>query len=139
MINHIQTLLKIIPLQRGNKYVRKNHKICQAIIPCKDKFNQYDTVKGITICEQILYDYKNVNSEVYQELINLIYLNKDIARTVINGASNGGYSYLLISLFKFESIMSLSFIMLSILSNTYSVVFLSRVLFYLHKLIYNPF
>lgn len=71
----------------------------EAIIPCKDKFNQYYTVKGITICEQILYCYKDINLEVYQELINLIYSNKDIARTVINGASNGGYSYLLISLF----------------------------------------
>lgn len=74
----------------------------EAITPCKDKFNQYDTVKGITICEKILYDYKNINSEVYQKLINIIYSNKDIARTVINGASNGGYSYLLISLFNFD-------------------------------------
>ena len=74
----------------------------EAIMPCKDKFNQYDTVKGITICEQILYDYKNVNQEVYQKLIKSIYSNKDIARTVINGAANGGYSYLLISLFNFK-------------------------------------
>lgn len=74
----------------------------EAIIPCKDKFNQYDTVKGITICEQILYDYKNINQEIYQKLINLIYSNKDIARIVINGASNGGYSFLLISLFNFN-------------------------------------
>ena len=71
----------------------------EAIKPCKDKFNQYDTVLGTTICEQILYDYKNVDSEIYQELINLIYSNVDIARKVVNGASNGGYSYLLISLF----------------------------------------
>jgi len=74
----------------------------EAIKQCKDKFNQYDTVKGITICEQILYDYKSVNPEIYQELINLIYSNSDIARTVLNGASNGGYSYLLISLFNFK-------------------------------------
>lgn len=74
----------------------------EVITPCKDKFNQYDTVKGITICEQILYDYKSVNKEIYQKLINLIYTNKDIARTVINGASNGGYSFLLISLFNFD-------------------------------------
>lgn len=71
----------------------------EAIKTCKDKFNQYDTVKGIAICEQILYDYKNVIPEVYQELIDLIYSNTDIARLVINGAANGGYSYLLISLF----------------------------------------
>ncbi len=74
----------------------------EAIRKCRDKFNQYDIVKGITICEQILYDYKNVNLEIYQELINLIYSNTDVARNVINGASNGGYSYLLISLFNFN-------------------------------------
>jgi len=74
----------------------------EAIKLCKDKFNQYDSVKGTTICEQILFDYKSVNPKVYQELINLIYSNTDIARTVINGASNGGYSYLLISLFNFD-------------------------------------
>jgi len=71
----------------------------EAIIKTKDRFNQYDTVKGITICEQLLFDYNDVNEEIYQELINLIYTNTKIARTVGHGASNGGYSYLLISLF----------------------------------------
>ena len=85
-----------------NEIKQDSNILKEAIIPCKDKFNQYDTVMGITICEQILYDYKNVNPEVYQELINLIYSNTDIARKVINGASNGGYSYLLISLFNFN-------------------------------------
>ena len=74
----------------------------EAITLCKDKFNQYDTVKGTTISEYILYYYKTVNPDIYQELINLIYSNTDIARTVINGAANGGYSYLLISLFNFK-------------------------------------
>ena len=73
----------------------------EAITFCKDKFNN-DTVKGRTISEQILYDYENVNKEIYQELINLIYTNKNIAREVIHGASNGDYSYLLISLFNFD-------------------------------------
>ena len=54
--------------------IRQNISILkEAITFCKDKFNQ-DSVKGRTICEQILYDYENVNKEIYQELINLIYL-----------------------------------------------------------------
>ena len=82
--------------------LRQNDNILkEAITFCKDRFNN-DTVKGRTISEQILYDYENVNKEIYQELINLIYTNKNIAREVIHGASNGDYSYLLISLFNFD-------------------------------------
>ena len=66
---------------------------------CKDKFEQYDTVKATTICERILLDYKNVDEYIYKELINLIYSNKDIARTVVDGYANGGFSYLLLSLY----------------------------------------
>lgn len=84
------------------KEIRQNDNILkEAITFCKDRFNN-DSVKSLTICEQILYDYENVNKEIYQELINLIYTNKNIARIVIDGASNGGYSYLLISLFNFD-------------------------------------
>lgn len=74
----------------------------EAIKPCKDKFKERDTVKGTAICERILLDYKTINQDIYQELINLIYSNKDIARTVLDGASNGGYSYLLMTLFNFN-------------------------------------
>ena len=70
--------------------------------PCKDKFKERDTVKGTAICERILLDYKDIYKDVYQELINLIYSNKDIARTVLDRTSNGGYSYLLMSLFNFN-------------------------------------
>lgn len=73
--------------------------LTEAIKKTKDKFNQYDTVKGLTICNQILFDYENIDKSIYQELINLIYSNIDIARIVVDGASNGGYSYLLVSLF----------------------------------------
>ena len=49
----------------------------EAIKLCKDKFNERDTVKAPTIAEQVLYDYQNVDKNIYQELINLIYQNKD--------------------------------------------------------------
>ena len=46
----------------------------------------------------MLIDYESVNQEIYQKLVNLIYSNTDIARIVLDGASNGGYSYLLMTL-----------------------------------------
>ena len=77
----------------------------EAIKPCKDRFKN-QTVRGLTICEQLLFDYKNVDKEVYQELINTIYSNEKIARLVGHGASNGGYSYLLISLFNHDLMLT---------------------------------
>ena len=46
----------------------------------------------------MLRDYQNVDEIAYNNLIKTIYTNTDIARIVINGASNGGYSFLLMSL-----------------------------------------
>lgn len=41
----------------------------------------------------MLLDYENVDSNIYQNLINTIYSNTDIARIVLDGASNGGNSF----------------------------------------------
>lgn len=46
----------------------------------------------------MLMNYNFVDEVAYKKLISSIYTNKDIARIVINGASNGGYSFLLMSL-----------------------------------------
>lgn len=89
-------------LELWSKIRQNNELLKEAIKLCKDKFNERDTVKAPTIAERVLYDYQNVDKDIYQELINLIYQNKDLARIVINGASNGGYSFLLISLFNFD-------------------------------------
>ena len=64
----------------------------------KDKFNERYLVNGIAICDSMLYDFDSVDKEVYNKLINNIYSNKDIARLVLDGYSNGGYSFLLMSL-----------------------------------------
>ena len=64
----------------------------------KDKFGQRDLVNGLAISEAILIDYANVDKEVYDKLIKNIYDNKDIARIVLDGYSNGGFSFLLMSL-----------------------------------------
>lgn len=79
---------------RSNKEILK-----EAIQVTKDKFGDKDVVKSLSIAEFILLDYKNIDSNIYQDLINTIYSNTDIARIVLNGASNGGDSFLLMSLF----------------------------------------
>ncbi len=64
----------------------------------RNKWDNGDIVNGLTICDAMLTDFDNVNQVAYNELIQNIYTNTDIARIVIDGASNGGNSYLLMSL-----------------------------------------
>lgn len=70
----------------------------EAVKVIRDKFDENDIVKGITICNAMLIDFESVDEIAYNELIKTIYSNKDIARIVLDGASNGGFSYLLMSL-----------------------------------------
>lgn len=70
----------------------------EAVQVKKDKYNEKDTVNGLAICDFMLRDYDVVDEVAYMKLIDAIYSNIDIARMVINGASNGGYSFLLMSL-----------------------------------------
>ena len=79
--------------------IKSNPKILREAV--KIKRNKWDNgylVNGITICDVMLTDYCNVDQVAYNELIKNIYTSKDIARIVINGASNVGNSYLLMSL-----------------------------------------
>ena len=64
----------------------------------KDKWGQKDTFNGTTICESMLLDYNNVDQDLYNSLVEKIYSNKDLARIVLKGASNGGWSFLLLAL-----------------------------------------
>jgi hypothetical protein len=85
-------------LEIWNK-IRNNKLLLEwAIKLTKDKFGQRDLVNGLSICDLMLVDYENVDKDVYNELIKLIYSNEQIARIVLDGASNGGYSFLLMSL-----------------------------------------
>lgn len=59
----------------------------EAIKVKKDKWNDKDIVNGLTICDAMLIDYKNVEQDSYNELIKSIYSNTDIARIVMNGCS----------------------------------------------------
>ena len=80
--------------------------LTEAIKVEKDKFGERDLVKGLSICHFMLIDYKTVNKEIYQNLVNLIYSNTEIARIVIDGYSNGGYSYLLMTLWNHDLVLT---------------------------------
>ena len=84
-----------------NKIKQNNELLYWAIKPVKNRFQKY-IVNGLSICETMLIDYESIDKTIYQQLINLIYSNKEIARIVQTGYSNGGYSYLLMSLFNPE-------------------------------------
>ena len=75
-----------------------NDLLKEAIKVERDRFDQDDILKGITIARCMLIGYDKVDKDVYQDLINTIYTNRDIARCVLDGASNGGNSYLLMTL-----------------------------------------
>ena len=79
--------------------IKDNRELLEwAIKKSKDKFRKKDIVNGVAICDTILYDYKNVDKDIYEELVNLIYSNEHIARIVLDGYGNGGFSYLLMTL-----------------------------------------
>lgn len=88
----------------------KNDKLIlkEAVKVEKDKFNEYDIVKGLTICDMMLSNYKEVDIEAYNTLIETIYSNEDVARIVLRGASNGGFSFLLMSLINHDVVLTQS-------------------------------
>lgn len=93
---------KDMALEIWDKIKNNKELLKWAITKTRDKFDEKDFVNGLAICEGILLDYKSVDEDIYSELINLIYSNRDIARIVLDGASNGGYSYLLMALCNYD-------------------------------------
>ena len=81
-----------------NKIKENKELLSWAIKSKKDKYGERDLVNGLAICDSILVDYENVDSDIYKELVDLIYSNEQIARIVLDGYSNGGFSYLLMTL-----------------------------------------
>ncbi len=80
--------------------------LASSIKVVKDKFGEHDVFAGYTIVYALLTDYRNVNKEIYQKAVDLIYSNQDLARMVIDGYSNGGYSFLLVTLFNENLILT---------------------------------
>lgn len=81
-----------------NKLKNDSRFLKEAIKVKRDRFDERDTMDGLTIAESMLVNYDNVDKNAYDKLIKSIYSNVDIARKVVDGASNGGYSFLLMSL-----------------------------------------
>ena len=80
------------------EYIKNNPKILKESVKLtKGKFNN-DTLVATIIAEFMLMDYEYIDNEAYTKLINNIYTKKSIARIVIDGHSNGGFSFLLMSL-----------------------------------------
>lgn len=83
--------------------IKNNKELLEwAIQPTKDRFGK-DLVNGLSLCESMLIDYNSVDNEIYQNLINLIYSNEQIAKIVLDGCmhnsyKNSGHSYLLMTL-----------------------------------------
>ena len=74
--------------------IKSNPEVLREAVQVKrDKFDEHDIVKGLTICDSMLIDYNSVDEVAYNNLINSIYTNTDIARIVMDGAANGGYSF----------------------------------------------
>lgn len=83
--------------------IKNNKELLEwAIKPVKDKFGEKNIVNGLAICDSILIYYDEVDPLIYQNLVNLIFSDEQIARIVQDGASNGGYSYLLMALWNHD-------------------------------------
>lgn len=81
-----------------NKVKDNKELLEEAIIVTKNKFGE-DTLESLIICELMLITYDKVDNEIYQKLVSTIYTNEQIARKVLDGAANGGFSFLLYTLF----------------------------------------
>jgi hypothetical protein len=80
--------------------IKNNNEILkEAIEVTRDKFDENDTFNHKAITEAMLLHYEQIDTNIYNELVGKIYSNTDLARIVLDGAANGGYSFLLYTLF----------------------------------------
>lgn len=84
------------PVTLWNKIKKDNEVLKEAVKLTKNRWNEIK-VKGTAIAEQILLNYTEFDNEVYQTLIDNIYKYPSVARTYLDGNSNGAYSFLLLS------------------------------------------
>jgi len=79
--------------------IKDNRKLLEvAIRVVRNKCGDRDTFLATSIVECMLIDYESVDKQLYQSLVNKIYTNIELARIVLDGYSNGGYSFLLYTL-----------------------------------------
>ena len=110
---HQKDYKKYEELWNSIKVNRKILEVATGVV--RNKFGSKDTFFATAIVECMLIDYEmyrndnpdqlsffnecHVDKSLYQELVNKIYSNTDLARIVLDGYSNGGYSFLLYTLF----------------------------------------
>lgn len=83
--------------------IKSNPEVLREAVKIKrNKRDNRDLVNGLTISDAMLVDYHSIDETAYNELIKSIYTNTDIARIVMDGASNGGFSFLLMSLWNHD-------------------------------------
>ena len=77
--------------------IRNNKELLEwAIIPTKNPCGDRDIVNGIAISDLILRDSENVDKDIYQKLVNIVYTNKHIARLGAYEQYEGSYLMLTI-------------------------------------------
>lgn len=74
--------------------IKQNQELLKWSIQVDGKKTDVDTINGITIGKHILLNHKEINPSIYEELIKLVFRNKEIARISVEGQ----FSYLYISL-----------------------------------------
>ena len=89
---------KYNPNEIWNEIKNNQNALKWAIKPKKDRFDGKELVNGLSIAENILIDYKNVNKDIYNELIDKIYSNKDLARVYTEGSYYGAFTFLIMTL-----------------------------------------
>lgn len=75
--------------------IRKNKDLLKEAIKVNINDNGIETLNAITICDFILKDYKNIDKEIYNKLVNIILNNRNISRTKINNRSAANKTFLL--------------------------------------------
>lgn len=89
---------KYDPNEIWNEIKNNQNALKWAIKPKRDRFDEKELVNGLSIAENILMDYENVNKDIYNELIDKIYSNKDLARVYTEGSYYGAFTFLIMTL-----------------------------------------
>ena len=84
--------------QIWNSIKDNNEILKEAIEVERNKWDTANTLKGIVVAHFILANFDSVDREIYDSLVHIIYNDVDIARIVVDGAANGGFSFLLLTL-----------------------------------------
>ncbi len=95
---------EVCKIQEIWKRIKEHPEVLKWAVQVKrNKWNCGDIVNGVSISDAMLTDYKAVNQTAYNELIQAIYGNTDIARIKLEGRSfTENCSFLLMSLWNHD-------------------------------------